>query len=36
MNAKFDKAADSAEPIVPDDGLDLRGTFMDRRNEASP
>lgn len=36
MKAKFDQAADSAEPIVPDDGLDLRGTFMDRRNEASP
>jgi hypothetical protein len=36
MKAKFGQAADSAEPIVPDDGLDLRGTFMDRRNEASP
>ena len=23
-------------PTIPDDGLDLRGTFLDRRNEASP
>ena len=23
-------------PTIPDDGLDLPGTFLDRRNEASP
>ena len=35
MKAKMAELEDSAAepPATPDDSLDLRGTFMDRRNE---
>ena len=33
MRAKMAELEDSAATKAPDDSLDLRGTFMDRRNE---
>jgi hypothetical protein len=33
MRAKMAELEDSAATETPDDSLDLRGTFLDRRNE---